>query len=118
MLNWVLVFIAVILGACGQLLMKHGMSIVGQISISSIPQILNALTNPFVFLGFAVYAISSILWLSVISKLPLSVAYPILSMGYVIVVFGSYFFFKEPLSTFKIIGVACIILGVTFIGRG
>lgn len=118
MLNWALVFVAVFLGACGQPSLKHGMNIVGEIGLTSISQIITALTNPFVFLGFIFYGVSSILWLSVISKLPLSVAYPILSMGYVIVVFGSYFFFKEPLSTFKLVGVFCIIIGVTLIGRG
>lgn len=118
MFTWLLVSISVLLGVFGQLLMKKGMMVVGTLDIFSITQIVKTIMNPFVFFGFVSYGISSILWLSVISKLPLSVAYPILSIGYVLVIFASYFLFKEPLTITKIIGAVLICLGVGLIGRG
>lgn len=117
MFHWILLFTSVILGICGQLFMKKGMTIVGTISLSSILDVFKAFFNPFVFSGFVFYGISAVLWLVVISKLPLSKAYPILSSGYIIVVFASYFLFKEDITLPKIIGVLLIATGVILIGR-
>lgn len=114
---WIFVITSVLLGVTGQLLMKKGMTIVGSIQLFPITEVIKAVMNPFVFSGFMAYAISSILWLVAISKLPLSNAYPVLSAGYVIVVFASFFLFNETITVFKIVGVVLICAGVIFIGR-
>lgn len=114
---WIFVIFSVLLGVSGQLSMKKGMDTVGGINLFPITDIVKAVTNPFVFAGFCAYAISSILWLVAISKLPLSTAYPLLSMGYVIVVFASFFLFGESITVPKLIGVVLICTGVILIGR-
>ena len=114
---WLFVISSVILGVAGQLLMKKGMMIVGSIQLFPFTEVFKAVMNPFVFSGFLSYAISSVLWLVAISKLPLSNAYPVLSAGYVIVVFASFFFFNESITVFKILGVILICAGVIFISR-
>lgn len=68
------------------------------------------------FSGLVMYGAATILWLFILSRVPLSVAYPVQSIAYVLAVFGAYFVFHEPLSPAKIIGVILIILGVSLIG--
>ena len=114
---WLFVITSVFLGVTGQLLMKKGMTVVGELSFFPFSNILHALLNPYVLSGFSCYGISSILWLVAISRLPLSNAYPVLSAGYVLVVFASYFFFNEPLGLLKILGIILICAGVILIGR-
>lgn len=98
--------------------MKKGMTMVGELSLGSFGGIIQALMNPHVLLGFSCYGISSILWLVAISKLPLSQAYPAISAGYILVVIASYFFFNEPMTLYKLLGITLICTGVFLVGRG
>lgn len=116
-MTWMYVVLSVLLGVTGQLLMKKGMLIVGELSLSSFSSIYEAMLNPHVLLGFSCYGISSVLWLVAISKLPLSQAYPALSAGYILVVVASYFFFNEPMTMYKLIGISLICVGVLMIGK-
>ena len=97
MKNFLLILICVLLGVCGQLLLKHGMSAnpdrvdeAGEV----LPRLWAAATSPVIILGFFFYGISAALWLIVLTRADLSYAYPMLSMGYVAVVFLSRIFFQ------------------------
>lgn len=114
-MRWILVITSVLLGCVGQLLMKKGVSILGELNLVTLKGLLCTFSNKYVFFGFFSYGISSIIWLSVLSKFPLSTAYPLLSLGYVFVIIFSWIFFKETLTIFKIVGVLSICLGVFFI---
>jgi drug/metabolite transporter (DMT)-like permease len=78
--------------------------------------IIKLLFSPFIFSGLILYGAATILWLFILSRVPLSIAYLVQSIAYVLAVFGAYFIFHEPLSPAKIIGVILIILGVSLIG--
>jgi multidrug transporter EmrE-like cation transporter len=116
-MRWLYLFSSVLLGVCGQLSMKKGVSLLPEVSITSIPSILKTIFQPYVFCGLVLYGISAVIWLYVISKFPLSVAYPMLSMGYVLVMVLSCILFKEPLTVIKIVGALCICFGVFLISR-
>ena len=60
--------------------------------------------NPMVLLGFVFYGLSAALWLIVLTRADLSYAYPLLSMGYVAVVFLSRVFFNEAVTTTRVLG--------------
>jgi len=116
--NYVLVIISIILAVTGQLLMKKGMMIFGSFPINQlISNLIPMFLNPYVFFGFACFAASSIFWLAVLSRLELSLVYPMVSIAYVVVAIASVLFFKENVSLVRWMGILIIILGVFFISR-
>ena len=76
------------------------------------------LSNPWLWGAVLAYGMSFVLWLAVLSKTPVSVAFPFLSIGYVIVAVGGYLFFGERISAAQICGLCAICAGVVLISRG
>jgi len=115
-----LIVLSVLLAALGQLLLKQGMIKVGRVSsLASAPSmILTALLNPIVLAGLAIFGVSALSWLIVLSRVKLSIAYPMVSLGYVAVVFFSWLIFKESVKPITIAGCLIIAFGVFLISRG
>lgn len=114
-----LILISIFLGAIGQVLVKYG-AVNLQLNFTLrylFPSILSILKNLPVMCGIISYGISFLLWIKVLSKVELSYAYPMVSLGYIITMIFSYFLFKENISLIRIIGVAFIIIGVIFISK-
>lgn len=110
-----LFLIGIFITSFGQLALKQGVSIS---KIELTPTLFfQILTNKFLLIGFALYGMGSILWLFIIKKLPISVAYPAVSLSYVVVVILSYFFFKEEINLTKIFGISLIFVGIIFLFR-
>ncbi len=114
-----LILVSVFLGAIGQVLVKYGavnlqLDFAGKYLVTSI---LSILKNLPVMCGIVSYGVSFLLWIKVLSKVELSYAYPMVSIGYVLVMFFSYFLFKENISIMRIAGVICIIIGVVLVSR-
>jgi undecaprenyl phosphate-alpha-L-ara4N flippase subunit ArnE len=108
--------LAAAISAFGQILLKYAMSQVGPLNFS--PAILlRALLQPFLPIALVIYALALLLWLEVLSTTPLSVAYPILAVTYVLVPFISQFVFNERLEPSHYLGMFLILAGVTLIGR-
>ncbi|NMM65713.1 EamA family transporter [Clostridium sp. P21] len=114
-----LILISVFLGAIGQVLVKYG-AVNLQLNFSGgylISSILSILKNAPVMLGIIAYGVSFLLWIKVLSKVELSYAYPMVSIGYILVMFFSYFLFKENISIIRVAGVVFIIIGVMLVSR-
>ena len=120
MKNFLLILTCVVLGVCGQLLLKHGMSSdpdkVDRV-VEIIPRLTKAFLSPVVLAGFALYFLSAALWLIVLTRNELSYAYPMLSMGYVLVVFLSRMLFHEAVTGTRILGTLVVVFGVYLISR-
>lgn len=103
------------LAIIGQLLLKSGLALkeLGP----NFANLVSVIFSPKIFAGFLLYGISSIIWLFVLKKFPLSVAYPILSLTYIAIVFLSWKFLGESLTINKIGGCLIIILGVYLLFR-
>lgn len=116
----ILIVFSVLLAAIGQLVLKLGMTKVGKVSsLASAPSmLLTALLNPVVLAGLAVFGLSALVWLVVLSRVKLSVAYPMVSLGYIVTVFFAWRIFHEPLKPITIAGCLTIIFGVFLISRG
>lgn len=108
---------AVCLGVMGQFLMKSGMNQVGAIDRFGLGVLVRMFSNPWVLLGFASYGVSSIAYLMALSRLDLSVAYPMIGVGYVLVVLVSWLVLHESVSALRWLGVLLIFAGVWLIGR-
>ncbi|MSQ15068.1 MAG: multidrug resistance protein [Dehalococcoidia bacterium] len=112
--------VAVTFSAVGELLLKHGMNKVGVLSLQPeqiLPSLLKVFTTPPIVLGFSSIFLGSIFWLAVISRVPLSYAYPMLSTSYVIVVVASWLLLGEQLTQMRIAGVLVICAGVAIVSR-
>ncbi len=118
MRNLLLILVAIVLGSFGQVFMKKGMMTFGSVTLTTIwSQLVRILTIPYVLMGFAFFGVSAILWLVVVSRNDLSYAYPMVSLGYVLVLLASAFFFKENISLVRVLGVALICAGVCLVSK-
>lgn len=117
---FIFIIVTVILNAASQLLMKAGMSQVGQAEFSAsriLNLILGAALNPLIVLGLIVMTVSMGTHLMSLSRFEVSFAFPFLSIAYVIVAAWGYFFFGEDLNMTRIIGISTIILGTVILAR-
>lgn len=96
--------------ACGQVLFKIGSkSLSGNGIVNSVFEFI---TNPFLIFAIFLYASTIIAWIYVLRVLPLSVAYPITALSYLIVPLISYFILNEQITIRIVMGSVLIILGV------
>ncbi len=113
------VLISILFNVSGQYSIKLGLNKFGAIEINNtiITTFSKIIIHPNIMLGLVFYIISAFSWLIALSKLDLSVAYPMLSIGYVILMLVSYFFLNESLGINKILGTLLIVGGIIFISR-
>ena len=117
-----LLMISLALGSFGQVFLKKGLQgtvLVGSSLVNTIGNIFCALIQPWVFLGLFVYVLSTFFWVTVISKVRLSVAYPMISLSYFLVVLLSALMLGERVNwALAVPGLLFITGGVSFIGLG
>lgn len=105
----ILCFLNTILMATGQILFKFGS--LGK-NIGSIVDIIKLFFTPIVFIALCLYACTTGLWLYILSKVPISFAYPIQALAFPLVLVVSMFLFKEIIPMSRWLGVALICIGV------
>jgi drug/metabolite transporter (DMT)-like permease len=118
----VFILVAVLLGVVGQLLLKMGITQVGTLVFGSdlaglIQLGLQVFGNLKVLGGFAAYGLSSLFWIVVLSKVDLSLAYPMLALNYVLVPLTAWLFLGEQVPTLRWLGAGVVIIGVVIISR-
>ena len=111
---FLIIFTSVFLNALAQLLLKNGTTSIKGIEFpDNFSLIVNGFLKNYYFLGgFFSYAISIFIWIYALSKVQVSVAYPMLSLGFVINALGAWYFLGESLNFLKIIGISLILVGV------
>lgn len=117
---FLLILLSVLLSSMGQLLFKAGMDRVGYFKFSLaniLPIAWDVATNFYIVSGLALYVISLVVWLMILSRVDVSYAYPMLSIGYIVTLFAAYFLFQEQLSWIRILGVFVIIGGVYLVSK-
>jgi len=116
--TFLLGLVAIMLLSAGQTSLKFGLNDIGGVSFSEgISSFLKLLQTPWIFVGFACYGLSSILWLDVLSKLDFSLAFPMVGMTYIFTLLIGRFFFHETVGWDRMLGVALILGGVFFLAR-
>jgi multidrug transporter EmrE-like cation transporter len=113
-----LLLVSVVFAVAGQLTLKTAMDSVGRIGKSSQlgETALRALKEPLLWMGLALFGISALFWLVVLSRVRLSVAYPIVGISYILIVLLARFRLHEQVPTLRWIGVSVIALGIAIIG--
>ena len=115
-----LIMLGVLLNAGAQLLLKEGMRRIGFFEFAwtnVVPVGLQVAANPFVLAGIFAYVVSVAVWLLVLSRVEVSFAYPLLSVGYIVNAVAGYYLFQENLSLTRITGILIIIAGVYLVTR-
>ncbi|MBU0734359.1 MAG: EamA family transporter [Proteobacteria bacterium] len=115
-----LILLGVLLNAFAQLSLKQGMRVIGPFAFSVeniMPVGIKVILNPFVFAGLVCYVVSVIVWLMALSRVEVSYAYPLLSVGYIVTAFAGQMFFQEALGPVRWAGILIICIGVLLITR-
>lgn len=115
-----LILFGVLLNASAQLLLKAGTNAVGRFEFAAaniVPMATRIAFEPHILAGVACYAVSLVVWIMGLSRVEVSVAYPLLSLGYVINAVGAAVLFGEAVGAMRIAGIAFIIVGVCLIAR-
>lgn len=118
-----MIFVNIILGSAGQVLMKIGTTRMGSLRegqgiAAGLLDTFKGIFTPHIFLGICLYAVSAIIWLRILREVNLSFAYPMISLSYVVVVLLSAVVLKEKVPAVTIGGLVCICAGVSLIGIG
>ncbi|CAH2802012.1 MAG: Undecaprenyl phosphate-aminoarabinose flippase subunit ArnE @ Undecaprenyl phosphate-aminoarabinose flippase subunit ArnF [uncultured Paraburkholderia sp.] len=115
------IFAGVSLNAGAQLLLKAGTNAVGHFEFTRaniLPIAFRLATQPPTIIGgFACYVISVVVWVVGLSRVDVSIAYPMLSLGYVVNAFAAGYPFGEVMSVQKLVGIGIVLLGVVVLAR-
>lgn len=119
-LSFSLILAGVLLNAAAQLLLKAGTNAVGHFEFSSanlVPVGLRLALEPFILGGVACYVVSLVVWIMALSRVEVSIAYPMLSIGYVINAVAAWYLFGESLTALRLTGIGFIVVGVFLVAR-
>lgn len=111
----------VILNALAQLLLKAGTNAVGAIHLTAqnwFSTGLKLATQLPIIGGLTCYVISVVVWIIALSRVDVTIAYPLLSIGYIINAVGAWYFLGEAISVTRIVAIGIIIVGVILLTRG
>ena len=115
-----LVLAGVLLNAIAQLLLKAGAGSLANIELraSNAAAIAGRLIfNVPIIAGLGCYALSVIVWILALARVEVSVAYPMLSLGYVVNALAAWWLFNESMSGTRIAGIGIILVGVWLVAR-
>lgn len=119
-LSLALVLTGVVLNAVAQTLLKHGTNRLGPVEFSlsqALPLGLRILSDWPFLLGLACYGVSLVVWIAALTRVPVTVAYPMLSIGYIINALIARYWLGETMGPGGWLGIGFIVLGVTLIAR-
>ncbi len=120
LVSFSLIIAGVALNAIAQLLMKAGTNAVGHFEFTRdniLPIGWKLATEWHIIAAIICYAVSVVIWVLALSRVQVSIAYPMLSLGYVVVAVATWWLFGEPLTPAKMVGIGVIILGVVILFR-
>lgn len=110
----------VLMSAAAQVLLKLGMTRPASAQLAPpaagwLATYGQALTSPLVWAGLLLYGLSAVLWLWVLSRLDVSLAYPMVSLGFVVTLAVGVLFLGEPFSWLRAAGCTLILAGVALL---
>ena len=109
LVSFSLILVDVLLNAAAQLLLKAG--------TNAMPLGLRLAIEPHILAGLACYVVSVVVWIVALSRVPVSVAYPMLSIGYVVNAIAAWYLLGEAVTPMRLAGIGIIVLGVFIVAR-
>ena len=120
LISFSLIFAGVMLNAAAQILMKAGTNAVGHFEFNTgniLPIGMKLATEWHIVTALFCYALSVVIWILALSRVPVSIAFPMLSMAYIVNAIAAWYFLGEAFNPTKAAGIGVIILGVIIISR-
>ncbi len=113
------ILIPVTAAAIGQMILKIGMTQVGELKFSDglINIFSRTFTNLYVLGGLAFFGVNALLWLVVLSREKLSFAYPMVAFAYIVTILLSKFVLHEDIPLLRWAGLSVIIVGILMIAK-
>ena len=108
-LGFLYVSVAVLLGTAAQLFLKAG--------TNATPVGLGLALEPRILAGVGCYAVSLIVWILALSKTPVSIAYPMVSIGFALNAALAWWLLGEAVTPLRMAGIGIIIVGVVLVAR-
>ncbi|MCU0805883.1 MAG: SMR family transporter [Burkholderiales bacterium] len=118
--SFALILLGVLLNAAAQLLLKAGTNAVGHFEFTAgnaLPVGMKLAGQPSIVAGIACYVVSVVVWIMALSRVEVSIAYPMLSIGYVVNAIAAWYLFGEAVTPMRLVGIGIIILGVFIVAR-
>ena len=109
LLSFTYVSIAVGLGTVAQLFLKAG--------TNAAPVGLGLALEPRILAGVGCYAVSLVIWILALSKTPVSIAYPMVSLGFALNALLAWWLLGEAVTPMRMLGISVIIVGVYLVAR-
>jgi multidrug transporter EmrE-like cation transporter len=119
-ISFSLVLTGVLLNAAAQLLLKAGTNAVGRFEFAlgnALPVGLRLALEPHIAGGVACYVVSLVVWIMALSRVEVSIAYPMLSIGYIVNAVAAWYLFGESLNALRLTGIGFIVVGVFLVAR-
>jgi len=119
-ISLILIITGVMFNVAAQLLIKAGTNAVGYFEYSReniIPIGWKLATEPHIIGAMGCYVLGVVIWILALSRVQVSIAYPLLSLGYVVNALAAWWLFNEAFNPAKVVGMGIIILGVIIISR-
>jgi drug/metabolite transporter (DMT)-like permease len=110
----------VLLNAGAQLLLKAGTNVLGVITLTSDNwpgQFGRIALEPHVVAGLGCYVVSVVVWIVGLSRVPVSIAYPMLSLGYIVNAIAAHYLLGEAVTLSRGLGIGFIVVGVWLVAR-
>jgi multidrug transporter EmrE-like cation transporter len=120
LIEFALILSGVLLNAAAQLCLKAGVRQIGHFDFAPaniLPIGWKLATNLPIFGGLSCYVVSVVVWILALSRVEVSVAYPMLSIGYVVNALLAWWLFGEMITAQRMAGIAVIIIGVVMVAR-
>jgi len=122
-MTWVafsLIMTGVLLNSAAQLMLKAGVRHMGVISLQ-FPALVKAgfslAVNPYIIAGLSCYVVSVVVWLLALSRVAVSIAYPMVSIGYIVTAVVAWLYLGEQMNMTRWAGIVVIIIGVFLVAR-
>ena len=119
-ISFSLILTGVLLNAVAQLLLKAGTNAVGHFAFERgniLPVGWQLAAEPHIVAGLVCYVVSVVVWILALSRVEVSIAYPMLSIGYVVNAMAAWYLFGEVVTPMRLLGIGIIILGVFIVAR-
>jgi len=110
---YLLLAVNMVLMTTGQLFFKQAAIFVNH--NQNLNLITKYLFNPWFYAAISFFAVGTLTWTQILTSMRLSIAYPILSVSYILTAVGAYYFFGERLGAVNISGILLVMLGVSLI---
>ncbi len=119
-LTFALLMAGVALNAAAQLALKAGTNRIGEFAFALdniVPIGARLASSPYILAGVGCYVVSLVVWILGLSRVPVSIAYPMLSIGYVVNALAAWYLLGEAVTPMRLVGIGIIVLGVFIVAR-